>query len=528
MSDNTALSVVKSFLDSPRVRLAVIVVFAALGMFGKLSDTELQPMGSAAHAAISREILKTGDWLTLHWPYSEEFSDFYQFPPLFFWLQAITFRIFGVSDWSAKLVSAFFGFLTIILTYFLARLVFNNNNKDKIINSSSGEEYAAFLAAMTIIFTPYFFRHSRKCELETILIFFIALGFLFFILSEKMNDPRWLIPAGLSCGLGLMSKGPPAMVLWAAVFVYYFIDGGNSFKKISNIYLWVGIAVTFVVPMLWILPQVIYKGNALYEKYFVNQIIWSLKGRSREAVSFIEKLKGYLFFFGAFSSYYLPWSITGICGVVKIIREKLKSYYILIIWAVVVWAGFTLAGYKDDYYLLAMWPSWAAINGFVFSRWTEKIKIPVTVSSALLASIFAAAVLFAPVKFDRARNPEFPKLGVLINSVVPEGGRVIVYKMFYYDAAALLPWYAMRGAVSMAKEDLPPDAKAWRLRSPETPEDLEKIFSSGDGVNKFILIKKTDYETLPLKIRKSISILREEGRFFFGIGKINKKRLSLL
>ena len=123
--------------------LIIILIFSIFGMFGKLSIAELQPLGSAVHAAISREILRTGDWLTLHWPHCEEFKDFYQFPPLFFWLQAITFKIFAISDATAKYVSSFFGVAVIILTFFLAKII-------------SDDDYLAFLSSLTLILHPYF------------------------------------------------------------------------------------------------------------------------------------------------------------------------------------------------------------------------------------------------------------------------------------------------------------------------------------------------------------------------------------
>jgi len=158
--------------------LATILIFSFFGMFGKLSVTELQPLGSAAHAAISREILRTGDWLTLHWPYCEEFKDFYQFPPLFFWLQAITFKIFGISDATAKYVSSFFGVLVILLTFLLAKII-------------SDDDYIAFLSSLTLILHPYFFRHARKCELETGLIFLSHLQYYSLSSLRRNKNPGY-------------------------------------------------------------------------------------------------------------------------------------------------------------------------------------------------------------------------------------------------------------------------------------------------------------------------------------------------
>ncbi len=480
--------------------LIIVLIFATLGMFGKLGIADLQPLGSAAHAAISREILRTNDWLTLHWPYCEEFEDFYQFPPLFFWLQAICFKIFGISDITAKFVSAFFGVLVIILTFYLGKIITNN-------------EYIGFLSSLTLILHPYFFRHARKCELETGLIFFVTLGILSFIIAEKNNKQWILLFSGIASGLGFLYKGPPAYCVPVVIFIYYIIT--KQYKKITSIQFALSILLSLLIPMIWIIPQLIYKGNVIIEKFFINQILWSIQGRTLRYVSLIEKLKKYLFFVPVFFSYYLPWSLTGIFGIIKIIKEKTKIFYILLIWIVVVWTGFTVAGYKDDYYLLLFWPGWAVINGFIFNEWTKNLKEKILKAFLVLSIIFALATLFTPIKFDKIRNPEFRNLADFVKNIVPQDKRIITYNLFYYDMAALTAWYWDRGVLASVYPNpkVPKDAKAWKIQSVNTEYELEKLLDLKE--TQFLLIKKKDYENLTVTLKKKIYILKEEGRFYF-------------
>ena len=466
--------------------LATILIFSFFGMFGKLSVAELQPLGSAAHAAISREILRTGDWLTLHWPYCEEFKDFYQFPPLFFWLQAITFKIFGISDTTAKYVSSFFGVLVILLTFFLAKII-------------SDDDYIAFLSSLTLILHPYFFRHARKCELETGLIFFVTLAILFFVISEKKQKPWLLILSGISSGLGFLYKGPPAYCVLGVVFLYYVLT--KQYKKLLNSYFILFILTAITIPLSWIILQLVYKGNDVIEKFFINQILWSIKGRGVKYTSLLEKIKNYLFFFPAFFSYYLPWSITGIFGIIKVIKEKSKLFYILLLWIIIVWIGFTIPGYKDDYYLLAFWPGWAVFNGYIFSLWTYRIKDNLIKIFAVLSLIFALVTFFTPIKFDKIRNPEFKILGKYIQKIVPETEEVFIYNMYYWDMAGLFAWYVER-------------KPAYSLKSPE--EIKEKVVT-----NKkiFLLIYKKDLDELPEEIKEKIYPIYYCGRFVLATNK---------
>jgi 4-amino-4-deoxy-L-arabinose transferase-like glycosyltransferase len=454
---------IENFLTKPKIYFLIIVTFAFFGMFGKLGDTELQPMGSATHASIAREILRTGDWLTLHWPFV---GDFYQFPPLFFWLQAITFKLFGITDITAKLTSAFFGFLVILLTYYLGKILV--------------DDYTGFLSSMTIILTPYFFRHSRKCELETILIFFITLGIIFFILSEQKKNEKFLLLSGVSTGLGFFAKGPPAFAVWGSIVVYYIIT--KQYKKLVSLYFILGILISIIIPFTWIIPQIIYRGDAFYRGFIINQVLNKIHGGDRPAITFVDKILNYTFFFRAFYSYYLPWSITGIFGIIKIVKEKIYNSYILIIWVAVVWIGFTLPGYKDDYYLLAMFPGWAVINGIIFAHWTKKVDKKIFFYSGILMLVFVLVTIFTPIKFDKTRNPEFRVLSSYIKQFVPESERVITYNLYPYDMMSLFPWYVDRGVVPLTNNE----------------EELYKLITTDE--TKFVFIRIEDYKNLSSKI----------------------------
>lgn len=480
--------------------ITIILIFSIFGMFGKLGVSDLQPLGSAAHAAIAREILRTGDWLTLHWPHCEEFKDFYQFPPLFFWLQAICFKIFGISDTIAKFVSSFFGVLVIVSTFFLGKILADN-------------DYVGFLSSLTLILHPYFFRHSRKCELETGLVFFITVAMIFFILAEKKNQPKLLLLCGVFSGLGFLYKGPPAYCVQATIIIYYLLT--KQYKKIFSFFHILSFLISILLPFVWFIPQLLYKGNSLIEKYFINQILWSIQGRGTKYVSLIDRIKNYLFFVPVFFSYYLPWSITGIFGIYKSIKEKNKIFVIIIIWCAVVWVGFTIAGYKDDYYLLALWPGWCTINGFVFSLWTNKIEKKLTNSFLFLSFVFAFLVIFTPIKFDKIRNPEFRTLAQYVKETTPQDTKIITYKLFYYDMVALIPWYWDRGVEksNLVPEDFKKGKKAWKERSVEKEHELYQLLSSKE--KKFLLIRKSDYEELLDTTKRKILILKEEGRFYF-------------
>src|SRR6476469_8494345 len=96
--------------------LLLLVVLPALLLYPTLSFFLLEP-DEGRYAQIPREMLARGDWVVPHLqgePYLDK-------PPLLYWLVMLSYRVFGVHDWAARLVPALAVQLTVLLTYALGR-----------------------------------------------------------------------------------------------------------------------------------------------------------------------------------------------------------------------------------------------------------------------------------------------------------------------------------------------------------------------------------------------------------------------
>ena len=67
----------------------------------------------ARYAEIARLMVQTGDWIT---PWFDEGVPFWGKPPLSFWLQALSFKLFGISEFAGRFPAwlASLGIITII------------------------------------------------------------------------------------------------------------------------------------------------------------------------------------------------------------------------------------------------------------------------------------------------------------------------------------------------------------------------------------------------------------------------------
>src|SRR6204780_1744293 len=85
--------------------------FYGLAQFGLIGADEPR------YAQVAHEMLQGHDWITPvlgGQPWLEK-------PPLYYWQAMLAFKIFGVSDWAARLPSAFDASLLVLAVYFFLR-----------------------------------------------------------------------------------------------------------------------------------------------------------------------------------------------------------------------------------------------------------------------------------------------------------------------------------------------------------------------------------------------------------------------
>lgn len=151
------------------------------------------------YAQIASEMLANGDGIvpTLQGrPYLDK-------PPLVYWLVAASYWLFGVSEWSARLVPALSVHATILATYFFGRRLLGNR--------------AALWGSLVLTLTPGFMGMGRLLVLDGVLTFWVTLSI--FAAFEATRNCRlrrgWWLLSSLACGLGVLTKGPIAMLLLA-------------------------------------------------------------------------------------------------------------------------------------------------------------------------------------------------------------------------------------------------------------------------------------------------------------------------
>src|SRR3989344_87929 len=172
-----------------------ILFLAFILRFYKLGEIPLSlNWDEVSNAYNGYSILKTGrDEYGSLLPLTNRSFDDYK-PPIYMYLNAITVGILGLNAYAARLPSAFFGFLSVPLIYFLTKLIFEKSDKKELIA----------LLCMFLFATLPWHIHFSKVGLEANVGLFTSVAFVGFFLFGLKNN-KYLILAALSYGAGLYS-----------------------------------------------------------------------------------------------------------------------------------------------------------------------------------------------------------------------------------------------------------------------------------------------------------------------------------
>jgi 4-amino-4-deoxy-L-arabinose transferase-like glycosyltransferase len=122
-------------------------------------------------------------------------------PPLLFWLVAASYSLLGVHEWSARLPIALAALATVGVTFWLGRRLIGQR--------------AAWLGALMLLLTGGFVLAGRFLLMDSVLTLCTTIGLLAAYLgaTRQTGRPGWWLAAGVACGLGILAKGPVALVI---------------------------------------------------------------------------------------------------------------------------------------------------------------------------------------------------------------------------------------------------------------------------------------------------------------------------
>ena len=203
----------------PYLMLSLLGIFFFMTFLGEF---HLFDWDEINFAESSREMLSTENFFQVQ----INFEPFQEKPPLFFWLQSFSMKLFGVNEFAARLPNAVIGVFTLMLVF-------------RIGSSMKGNRFGWIWSLIYLgSLLPHMYYKSGI--IDPVFNLFIFLGIYFFIRwvhsTVVKHRIKFSLFAGLFIGLAVITKGPVGLLLLLlTVLVYWLLNRDKKMFKINEI-----------------------------------------------------------------------------------------------------------------------------------------------------------------------------------------------------------------------------------------------------------------------------------------------------
>lgn len=239
-----------------------IAVIGALLFVPFLGGVRLFEWDEINFAEVAREMIVLGDYFRVHM----DFKPFWEKPPLFFWLQAFSMKIWGVGEFAARFPNAVCGIVSLLFLYNIGRYLHS---------ALFGRLWALAYAGSTLPFL--YFKSGIIDPWFNLFIFAGLYGAIRFYWGMRLEPGQkqkayfWLIVGAASVGLGVLTKGPVAYLLICLTFGVYWIYKRLHFYIKPHEFLIFSLVV-ILVPAIWFGLEILKNGTWFIEEFTRYQI----------------------------------------------------------------------------------------------------------------------------------------------------------------------------------------------------------------------------------------------------------------
>lgn len=385
---------------------------------------DLWPTDEDEYAQISREMLRSGNWLipTCNGePWTIK-------PVLLNWLIALLAMPFGdVSEFHARFFSSMGALGTFMLTYFIGGRIFSPR--------------AGLLAALALGTSAIFLQQSRWAQTYMLSTFFSTLSIVAFYIaySEPARRTAALMTLYIATALGVLTMGPvnlamPGLVCFTLLVLRRDLAFMKDMMLVRGSLLFVAIAAPWYVLM------------AQQEDYGFDLFITTNFTRYVDAWTHSQPFYYYL---KDLPWAFAPWSffLPGALWLAFSARSRTHraGVTLALVWFISLLLFFSTADGKRPQYLLAAYPAMALLVGYLLdqaiSHWQQAFfRRAIVIPSLLLAGFWTVLAIVAPIAAGREGSDwVVPALGVSLLALSSAAVTVLAWRRQQWRLLAVMP-----------------------------------------------------------------------------------------
>lgn len=356
----------------------LVGLLAALFFLPRLGNAHLFDWDEINFAECAREMLITQDYLRP----KINFEPFWEKPPLFIWLQAISMHIFGVNEYAARFPNAICGIITLVLIYHIGKKLYNKNFGWFWVLSYFGA-ILPHLYFKSGIIDPWF-------------NLFIFLSIVYLIKTEGIENqtkqyPLSILVGGMFAGLAILTKGPAGYLIISLTWFFkliYFKE--MNFFRIKQYFIFSIMAL--LTAATWFGVELIKNGT-----WFINEFItYNIRLAKTEDAGH-GGFVGYHFvviLFGCFPA--SIFALKTLLNKYNFLNEKINftRWMKVLFWVVIILFSIVqskIVHYSSMCYLPLTFMSAVALQGILEKNtFYSSIKIPTIVLGILIGALVTA------------------------------------------------------------------------------------------------------------------------------------------
>ncbi len=404
-------------------RVYLFPIIAAFYLLG-LGRLPLLGPDEPRYAQVAREMFLSGDLIT---PMLGGHT-WFEKPPLLYWLIVAAFKVFGVSEWSARVGPAICGLLTIAAVWLVAREI------------NMGFGFWGAVVTATCLGLIVF---SRAVSFDVVITMTTSWALACFLLHEiRRENKSFLILFYCFVGLSLLAKGLVGIVIpFGVVGLYYLLRRTWPERSVWFSLFW-GVPLALAVSAIWYGPVIARHGWTFIDEFFVQHHF------ARYVSNKYHHPQPLYFYPVIILMLTLPWTTYFVEALVKVRRWTWRTSdsvsivrVFAIAWLLFPIVFFSFSASKLPGYVLPSLPAAALLIGDVVRQ--KKPLVPVSIACATVVLVLVALYWFAGPIASRESVRDLLRLGdqrgytnvpVLARTSDDRSAEFYAYDRVVYDA----------------------------------------------------------------------------------------------
>jgi len=340
-----------SFLSNKNWGISHLLWISLLAIvwLGSLAWRHLIPSDEGRYAEIAREMLESGNWIV---PRYNGYL-YFEKPPLQMWANALTFQLFGLGEWQARLWTGITSFFSILLVGFTVYRIWGIR--------------AGTISALVLASSPLWIIGGHFNSLDMGIAFFMSATLCTLILAlhapeESREEKSWMLTCWAMMALSVLSKGLIGIVLPGFVLIVYSITGRDWYSWKRMHWLW-GIFLFFLITMPWFV-LIAEQHPSFLNFFFIHEHF------ERFTTNEHQRSAPWFFFIPLLLVGVIPW-ILHLPRAILIgfnsrqdLSNSFKPLWLCLTWVVCITIFFSLSNSKLPGYIFPVIPALAILIGY--------------------------------------------------------------------------------------------------------------------------------------------------------------------